>query len=109
MENEVEYRRALRLLRATPGERSEPTEALNEREGQVLELARQGLQNKEIGDQLGLSHHTVANHLTEVYRKLHVRGRRELRKQRARISAPCGSEGAIFLSRRPPATDSLGR
>lgn len=48
---------------------------LSERERQVLELMVQGLVKKEIADRLGLSYHTVDNHLRNIYAKLHVNTR----------------------------------
>ena len=52
--------------------------ALSARERDVLEQVRQGLPNKEIGQRLGLSPHTVGNHLRAIYRKLGVSGRHAL-------------------------------
>jgi len=43
---------------------------LTDREIQVLELAGQGLTNKQIAYRLGLSHHTVARHLSNCRDKL---------------------------------------
>jgi DNA-binding NarL/FixJ family response regulator len=48
---------------------------LSEREREVLELMVKGLIKKEIADNLGLSYHTVDNHLRSVYTKLHVHTR----------------------------------
>ena len=48
---------------------------LSEREREVLELMVKGLIKKEIADHLGLSYHTVDNHLRSVYTKLHVHTR----------------------------------
>ena len=45
------------------------------REREVLELAVQGLVKKEIADRLGLSYHTVDNHLRSIYTKLQVHTR----------------------------------
>lgn len=45
---------------------------------QVAELASQGLTNREVGDRLFMSHHTVEAHLTAVYRELGIRSRAEL-------------------------------
>jgi DNA-binding CsgD family transcriptional regulator len=45
---------------------------------QVAELAAQGLTNREVGDRLFMSHHTVEAHLTTVYRELGIRSRAEL-------------------------------
>lgn len=48
---------------------------LSERERDILELMVKGLIKKEIADQLGLSYHTVDNHLRSIYSKLHVHTR----------------------------------
>ncbi|MGH7942382.1 MAG: response regulator [Limisphaerales bacterium] len=48
---------------------------LSPRETQILELMSQGLIKKEIADRLGLSYHTVDNHLRSIYCKLHVHTR----------------------------------
>lgn len=50
---------------------------LSPRETQLLSLLSQGLSNKEIGDQLGISYDTVRAHLRRIYEKLHVRCRVE--------------------------------
>ena len=48
---------------------------LSGREREVLELMVQGLIKKEISDRLGLSYHTVDNHLRSIYSKLQVHTR----------------------------------
>jgi DNA-binding NarL/FixJ family response regulator len=48
---------------------------LSEREREILELMVNGLIKKEIADRLGLSYHTVDNHLRNIYHKLHVHTR----------------------------------
>jgi DNA-binding CsgD family transcriptional regulator len=54
------------------------SENLTETERRVAELAAQGSTNKEIASALFVSEHTVAAHLTHVYRKLGVRSRAAL-------------------------------
>lgn len=53
------------------------TEALTERELEVLRLAARGLTNKQIGYDLDISDRTVQNHLANVYAKLGVASRTE--------------------------------
>lgn len=48
---------------------------LTDREMDILRLVAKGLDNNEIGDQLGLSEKTVRNRLTVVFEKLHVNNR----------------------------------
>jgi DNA-binding NarL/FixJ family response regulator len=48
---------------------------LSARETQILELMSRGLIKKEIADQVGISYHTVDNHLRSIYSKLHVHTR----------------------------------
>jgi DNA-binding NarL/FixJ family response regulator len=65
-------RKANEILRA-PHERH----LLSEREAEVLDLAGRGLTNKQIGQQLFLSQHTVARHLANARAKLGAANRTE--------------------------------
>jgi len=47
--------------------------SLTEREIEILKLIAKGLSNKEIGDQLFISHRTVDTHRTNLMRKLDVK------------------------------------
>jgi len=74
--------RARQELRAA-GERSgQPTpralDLLAPQELQVARLAAEGLTNREIGQQLYLSHRTVGNHLYRIFPKLGITSRAEL-------------------------------
>jgi DNA-binding CsgD family transcriptional regulator len=60
--------------RHTGGRRGYGTE-LSPRERQVAELAASGLSNREIGEQLFVSKHTVDRHLRAVFRKLGTHSR----------------------------------
>lgn len=51
---------------------------LTEQERRVVDLARDGLSNPEIGEALYLSPRTVQWHLTRAFKKLGVRSRAEL-------------------------------
>lgn len=62
----------------SPGAPRDPFEALSGRERAVASLARRGLRNKEIADELGLTEGTVKVHLHKVFDKLNIRGRTEL-------------------------------
>lgn len=60
-----------------PAAASDQVEPLSERELDVLRLAGQGLTNKAIGVELGISDRTVQGHLANVYGKLGVASRTE--------------------------------
>ncbi|MBB5121915.1 helix-turn-helix transcriptional regulator [Streptomyces eurocidicus] len=70
-----------------------PVDSLTDSERRVADLARRGVSNKEIADALFVTPRTVEMHLTNVYRKLDVRGRAELPRS-------LGAPGP--LSPRPP-------
>jgi len=75
--------RARQELRAT-GETSrrrthDLSDALSPQELQIARLAAAGLSNKEIGQQLFLSHRTVGSHLYRIFPKLGVTARSHLR------------------------------
>ena len=53
-------------------------EILTAREHEIVRGVQQGLTNKEIGTQLGISEKTVKTHLSTVFRKLQVRRRVQL-------------------------------
>ena len=59
-------------------EPSAPWKRLTDRETQVAELVAQGLKHREIAERLGISVHTVKNHLRHVFVKLDVSNRVEL-------------------------------
>lgn len=71
-------RRAMELLRKQARPEVEDDESLTPKETEVLDLVRQGLTSKEVADRLSMSHHTVANHLTRIYKKLHINRRSDL-------------------------------
>lgn len=63
-------------------ERSEvsPTSGeLSEREKEVARLALEGKSNKQIAQELSISVGTVENHMTNIFRKLHIGSRKELK------------------------------
>ncbi len=74
--------RADRELRATgePGwlPASNARDGLSPQEAQIAELAAQGLSNREIGQQLFLSHRTVGSHLYRIFPKLGITSRNQL-------------------------------
>ncbi len=60
-------------------------ERLSERELEVLRLAAQGLTNRGIGHELGISERTVHSHLMNVFTKLHVSSRTEAAMKATRL------------------------
>lgn len=72
--------RAGRELRAAGGadvRRGAATE-LTPQELQIAQLAAQGLSNRQIGEQLFLSHRTVGSHLYRIFPKLNITARSQL-------------------------------
>jgi two-component system nitrate/nitrite response regulator NarP len=62
----------------SPDAPRDPFEVLSGRERAVASLAKRGLRNREIADELGLTEGTVKVHLHKVFDKLNIRGRTEL-------------------------------
>lgn len=60
---------------AADGDSASPGRTLSVREGQVLELMSEGLQNKLIAVKMDLSEHTVKVHVHNIIRKLKVHNR----------------------------------
>jgi DNA-binding NarL/FixJ family response regulator len=58
---------------------------LTEREREVLALVATGATNREIAEQLHLSHHTVKDYTRNVFRKLEVRNRAEAVQRAQRL------------------------
>jgi DNA-binding NarL/FixJ family response regulator len=57
--------------------RDDPLAGLSPREREVLGLVAGGLNNQEIADELGLAEKSVKHHVSNILKKLHVRGRVE--------------------------------
>ncbi|MFQ5875590.1 MAG: response regulator [Dehalococcoidia bacterium] len=58
-----------------PQQRELPYEELTQRELEVLRLAADGLNNKEIAGKLGISEKTAKNHIANIFSKLQVNDR----------------------------------
>ena len=75
--------RARQQLRAT-GETSRPRtpearDQLSPQELQIVQMAAEGLSNREIGQKLYLSQRTISSHLYRIFPKLGITSRTELR------------------------------
>jgi DNA-binding NarL/FixJ family response regulator len=87
------------FMRAPKQRKVDPTveNRMTKREGDVVRLAIEGLSNREIAAQLGLTEHTVKNYLFRVFDKLGVSNRVELvlsclrQEETAREEAPVAS------------------
>jgi LuxR family transcriptional regulator of csgAB operon len=73
-------------------------EVLTAREQEVVTWAVEGMTNKEIATQLGISEKTVKTHLQNVFRKLQVSRRVQLLRSRLTSAPP----PAAPVPRRPP-------
>ncbi|OLD49076.1 MAG: hypothetical protein AUI83_12510 [Armatimonadetes bacterium 13_1_40CM_3_65_7] len=62
-----------------------PAEELTPRELQVLQLLAEGLPNKRVALQLGISEHTVKFHVAVIFSKLGAHGRTEAVTRAARL------------------------
>ena len=82
---------------------SEFGDALSERELDVLRLAAEGLDQRQIGEQLFISYNTVKSHLKTAYRKLGVSSRA------AAVRRLHALDGAGHLLEREPVRDAVTR
>ncbi|MCA9914713.1 MAG: response regulator transcription factor [Anaerolineae bacterium] len=64
-------------LAATEANNDPLTESLTERENEVLQLLAQGMTNKAIAHQLGITDHTVKFHVNAIMTKLNAQSRTE--------------------------------
>jgi DNA-binding CsgD family transcriptional regulator/tetratricopeptide (TPR) repeat protein len=72
-------RRELLDIGETPKRTASPVASLTNQEARIFTLAREGLTNPEIGAQMFISPRTVEWHLKNIFRKLGVSSRRQLR------------------------------
>jgi DNA-binding NarL/FixJ family response regulator len=68
---------ARKVVQSFRKKNSNPSNVLSERELEILDLLSIGYSNKEIGEKIFISPHTVRNHLYKIYEKLHVNSRIE--------------------------------
>jgi DNA-binding NarL/FixJ family response regulator len=93
---------------ADPDGASEGLQRLTERELEVLGLVAEGLRNREIAGEMGISENTVKFHLKNVAEKLHAGNRAELaaRAVRGGLTAEIGRGRAARARRLPSAGHS---
>lgn len=75
---EQKLRAIAALLSDSPATADTAEDGLTGREREVVDLLASGARVVTIAQQLGLSPHTVRNHLKSVFRKLNLRGQHEL-------------------------------
>ena len=80
--------RAAAELRAAGSRGDTPATVLTWQEYEIAELAAAGLTNKQIGEQLFLSHRTISTHLYRIFPKLGVTSRAALRDALATVPRP---------------------
>lgn len=85
-----------------PLEREGTGGALSERERQVLDLAAQGLTNREIAERLVISTNTVKYHLRGIYSSLGVRNRVQASRAMSEGEGDGEGERARISDRNPP-------
>lgn len=71
--------RQLSLLREEADRQEEALDVLTPREREVFSLASRGLKNAEIADELYVSEKTIKTHLRNIYNKLNLSSKAELR------------------------------
>ena len=72
---EAEPEELRRATDAKPPQPGLPYEGLTQRELEVLQLAADGLSNKEIAEKLVISEKTIKNHIANIFSKLQVNDR----------------------------------
>jgi len=70
-------RRVLEAYKSRADKKEESSDALSNREQEVLKFLVQGFNYKQIAEQLFISPETVRNHIRNTYEKLHVHSRSE--------------------------------
>jgi DNA-binding NarL/FixJ family response regulator len=76
-----------------------PNIRLTSREANVLQLLARGRTYEQVGDELGVSLHTVASHVKNIYRKLEVHSARAAvwRALELRLLGAAESPGSVAV------------
>ena len=61
-----------------PSTYNEPTDELTPREQEVAALVAQGLTNRQVSTELGISERTAGNHVARILKKLGLRSRTQI-------------------------------
>lgn len=85
------------MEKKTEGEQNMDLSKLTGREKQVAELIRRGLSNREIGEELFISETTVKRHVSNIFEKLEISSRKELKRQGQRREKHDKEEGCRQL------------
>jgi two-component system response regulator DevR len=86
--------RQLSRLKEDTGRQEEALEVLTPREREVFFLASRGLKNAEIADELYLSEKTIKTHLRNIYNKLNLASKAELRLFAVRMGLTAEANGS---------------
>ena len=86
-----------------------PVVSLTERETEVLLRVAKGYTLPEIGVQLTLSRHTIADYVKQIYRKLNVSSRAEAALEAQRMGLPLTPSEAVAPARWPIIARMIGR
>ena len=70
-------RKLVSIFQEQPTGANSEAAVLTAREKEVLEQLAKGMLYKEIAEQLGISFHTVRQHIGKIYEKLHVQNKTE--------------------------------
>lgn len=76
----LEFRVTKNTETETPEKTDKSLEHLSNSELNVLKLCASGKSNQEIADELFISVHTVKKHISNIFRKLGITSRKEMRK-----------------------------
>lgn len=81
----------------SPSPRAVDPSGITERERQILGWLREGMNNQQIGEVLGISALTVKNHVRKILRKLHAANRAQAvaRAMTLQLLGPMSGDGAL--------------